>query len=91
MNWVSQSIIQYLQSAPLDGGTGTTLKACKGMQCIWHWQTESSNFNRDAIALVDFVITNVPMIFFFYICILIIIFSLLTLLVFLINSQIPLG
>lgn len=30
------------------------------------WQTESSNVNRDAIALVDSVLTNVPMILFLY-------------------------
>lgn len=34
MNWVSQSIIQYLLSAPGDGGTGTTLKTARECNAI---------------------------------------------------------
>lgn len=36
MNWVFGCLNQYVQSAPGDGGTGATLKTCKGMQCYWH-------------------------------------------------------
>lgn len=86
MNWVFGCLNQYLQSAPGDGG----IENLQRNAMLLAWQTESSNFNRDAIALVDFVITNVPMIFFFlymhsyFFCSLI-------LLAFLINTQIPLG